>query len=88
MMTEQEWYSDNYPNDPGLDKTKEEKEEEEKTKPKKIAINKYSGNGRQPLHESVIIGETPVFVKLHDNMIPEYLPKLETTFGITYYPNG
>ena len=85
---EQEWYSDNYPNDPGLDKTKEEKEEEEKTKPKKIAINKYSGNGRQPLHESVIIGETPVFVKLHDNMIPEYLPKLETTFGITYYPNG
>jgi hypothetical protein len=84
---EQEWYSENYPNDPGLDKNKEEEEEEEKTKPKKIAINKYSGNGRFPLHESVIIGETPMFVTLPDNMVPEYIPKLER-IGITYYPNG
>ena len=82
---EQEWYSENYPNDPGLVKNKEE---EEKTKPKKIAINKYSGNGRFPLHESVIIGETPMLVTLPDNMVLEYIPKLDTTFGITYFPNG
>jgi predicted HTH domain antitoxin len=66
---EQKWYSENYPNDPGLEsknkdkrKASDNEEDDEKTKPKKIAINKYSGNGRQPLHESVIIGETPVFV--------------------------
>ena len=29
---EQEWYSDNYPNDPGLDKTKE-KEKKKRKKP-------------------------------------------------------
>ena len=91
---EQKWYSKNYPDDPSLDKDKrkvqesDNKEDDEKTKPKKIAINKYSGNGRLPLHESVIIGETPTFVTLHDNMVPEYIPKLDTTFGITYYPNG
>jgi hypothetical protein len=95
---EQKWYSKNYPDDPGLvDKSKgkghkkessDNEDDDEKTKPKKIAINKYSGNGRRPLHESVIIGETPVFVTLHDKLVPEYIPKLDTTFGITYYPNG
>ena len=89
---EQKWYSENYPDDPSLvADTREGKDnEEEKTKPKKIAINKYSGgsNGRLPLHESVIRGETPVFVTLHDNLTVGYLPKLDTTFGITYYPNG
>ena len=98
--TEQKWYSKNYSDDPSLEqkrqkqrtqtkRSKDKEEDEEKTKPKKIAINKYSGNGRLPLHESIIIGETPMFVTLHDNsMIPEYISKLDTAFGITYYPNG
>ena len=89
---EQKWYSENYPDDPSLLKQqsdgKDEEDDDEKTKPKKISINKYSGNGRLPLHESIIIGETPLFVTLHDNMKTDYIPKLDTTFGITYYPNG
>ena len=35
MTNEQEWYSDNYPNDPGLDKTKERKGRRGKNQAKK-----------------------------------------------------
>ena len=83
---EQKWYSENYPNDPGLVATPASEKNEDRKKPKKIAINKYSG--RLPLHESVIIGETQKFVTLHNSMVPEYIPKIDTGFGITYYPNG
>ena len=43
---EQKWYSENYPDDPSLQKQQsdskdKDEEEEEKSKPKKIAINKY-----------------------------------------------
>ena len=63
---EQQWYSENYSDDPSLQQqsNNDSKKDDEKTKPKKIAINKYSGNGRLPLHESVIIGEVPVFVTI------------------------
>ena len=99
ILHEQKWYSKTYPDNPRFrqkkDKSKGHKkeskdseEDEEKTEPKKIAINKSSGNGRLPLHESIIIGETPMFVTIHDNLEPEYISKLDTAFGITYYPNG
>lgn len=74
---DQEWYSENYPNDPGLvdkDKSKgkghkkqsrdNEENDDEKTKPKKIPINKYGSNGKRPLHESIIIREVLMFVTL------------------------
>ncbi len=37
---------------------------EDEIKRKKIAINKYSGNGRLPLRESVVIGDVSKFVTL------------------------
>ena len=54
--TEQKWYSETYPNDPSIEQKKEQKDTKEKDKSKdegepkrkKIAINKYSGNGRLP----------------------------------------
>ena len=92
---EQEWYSENYPDDPSVivDKgrasnNKEEEEEEEEDKSKRIAINKYSGNGKRPLYESVIIGEVPVFVVLNKNNEPKFVPSIDTAFGIIYTPNG
>ena len=45
--TEQKWYSENYSDDPIVDK----EEDEEEKKPKKIAIKKYSGNGKRPFHD-------------------------------------
>ena len=70
--TEQKWYSETFPNDPSLEQKKEQKDtkrkdnnkEEGEPKRKKIAINKYSGNGRLPLHESVVIGDVSKFATL------------------------
>lgn len=39
---------------------------DEEIKRKHIAISKYSGNGRLPLHESVVIGDVSKFVTLND----------------------
>jgi hypothetical protein len=76
-------------------KQESEKEFESKQKkPKEIYINKYSGNRRLPLHESVIIGITPNFVTIPANYMddgdvtPTFTPKLATGTGITYLPNG
>ena len=69
---EQKWYSETFPNDPSLEhkkeqndtKNKDDYKEEGETKRKKIAINKYSGNGRLSLHESVVIADVSKFVTL------------------------
>ena len=45
---------------------------------KKISIKKYSGNGRLPLRESVVIGELSKFVSLDKNKNPQYDDSIET----------
>lgn len=65
-----------------------------KTPKRKIYVNKYSGNGRLPLHESVIIGIIPEFVTLPPNsgldnggIEPTFLPGYESEL-VNYLPNG
>ncbi len=76
-----------------LQKKAESKQGQDK-KSKEIYINKYSGNGRYPLHESVIIGTLPTFVTIPDNYIgngditPSYKHCLDPETGTIYFPNG
>ena len=60
---------------------------EDDIKRKKIAINKYSGNGRLPLRESVVIGDISKFVTLQNTdgngMIePIFSEEIETSTDI------
>ncbi len=66
---EQKWYSENFPNDPGLEQKigkkqerKEKKKEKEKDKPKEVIAFKYSNNGKTELHESIILDGLPYFM--------------------------
>ena len=54
---------------------------------KKIAINKYSGNGRLELHESMIIGLKSKFVRLKNAEEYELLDSIEAG-SETLIPNG
>jgi hypothetical protein len=70
----------------GVDATEKEKEKEKGKEEHKqdrktaIKIKKYTGNGRLPLHESVIIGLTPKFVTLDKQGQPTFLDKID--FGL------
>ena len=60
---------------------------EDNIKRKKIAINKYSGNGRLPLRESVVIGEVSKFVTLqhtdsNETIEPTFSEEIETSTDI------
>ena len=98
--TEQKWYSETFPNDPSLEQKKEQKDtkrkdnnkEEGEPKRKKIAINKYSGNGRLPLHESVVIGDISKFATLKNTgsdgtVEPIFSEEIETSTD-TLIPKG
>ena len=98
--TEQKWYSETFPNDPSLEQKKEQKDtkrkdnnkEEGEPKRKKIAINKYSGNGRLPLHESVVIGDVSKFATLKNTgsdgtVEPIFSEEIETSTD-TLIPKG
>ena len=98
--TEQKWYSETYPNDPSIEQKKEQKDTKEKDKSKdegepkrkKIAINKYSGNGRLPFHESVVIGDVSKFATLKntgsDGIVePIFSEEIETSTD-TLIPKG
>lgn len=52
-------------------------DEEGKIDKNKIAIKKYSKNGKSNLHESAIIGEAPKFVTLDQNNKPKLLDSIE-----------
>ena len=54
---------------------------------KEIAINKYSGNGRLELHESMIIGLKSKFVRLKNAEEYELLDSIEAG-SETLIPNG
>jgi len=49
---------------------------------KKIAIKKYSENGKGPLHECVVIGEAPKFVTLDENNKPKLIDNFERSNDI------
>jgi hypothetical protein len=57
-------------------------------------INKYCGNGRLPLHESVCIGTVTSFVTVPPNyshnrdVKPIFIPSLNSGIGIAFFPNG
>lgn len=62
----------------------------------KFLINKYSGNGRLPLHESVVIGVIPKFVTLppnygidngNEDVKPIFSDNCDSGF-VTFLPNG
>ena len=60
---------------------------DDEIKRKKIAINKYSGNGRLPLRESVVIGDVSKFVTLQNidgngTIEPTYSEEIQTSTDI------
>ena len=60
---------------------------EDEIKRKKIAINKYSGNGRLPLRESVVIGDVTKFVTLQNiegngTIEPTFSEEIQTSTDI------
>ena len=60
---------------------------EDEIKRKKIAINKYSGNGRLPLRESVVIDDVSKFVTLQNTdgngtIEPTYSEEIQTSTDI------
>jgi hypothetical protein len=60
---------------------------EDEIKKKKVAINKYSGNGRLPLRESVVIGDISKFVTLtsgdgNGTIEPTFSEEIETSTDI------
>jgi hypothetical protein len=54
-----------------------DKEEKKERKINKIPIRKFTGNGTMPLHESLIIGNTPKFVTLYPQTKPVFLDCVE-----------
>lgn len=69
------------------EKQKKDKPEEQKSSRKKgIPIKKYTANSRIRLHESVVIGSTPIFVTINENNEIKYRPEIETPDGETFIP--